>query len=513
MSASRRAILQAALAGLGAPALIGRAWAAPGGEPLPVPPLLDADAAGVTTLTAIETSHRFVDGRASPTRGFDQPFLGPVLRLRRGSTARIDVRNRLDEVLTVHWHGLHVPGDVDGGPHQEIAPGGRWSVALEIEQHACTAWYHSHVHGRTGPHVNAGLAGLLIVDDPAAAGLPSRWGVDDLPLIMQDRRLGRDGRLVYSNAGPALMAGFRGDLMLVNGAHRPLARVPSALVRLRLLNGCNARTLELRFEDGRPMQQIASDAGLFAVPVARTSLALASGERAEVLVDFAAGGRSARLLSAADRNSPMGRMMGGGMGGMMGMIDPPAVAADGAFEVLGFEVDATLPAGLRTLPDRIVGAAPLPDFGEPVRRRRFVLDGHMGMMGGGMGRMGRGMGRGMGGMGGGGMMGGMSINGRAFEMHRIDERVRRGDTEIWQVVTSDMAHPFHVHGTAFQVLSRNGRRQPFAELGWKDTVLVDGEAELLLRFAHRASERTPYMFHCHILEHEDAGMMGQFTVA
>ena len=138
MTTSRRTVLQAALASLGAPALIGRAWAASSGEALPVPPVLNADAAGVTTLAAIESSHHFVDGRASPTRGFEQSFLGPVLRLRRGATARIDVRNRLDEALTVHWHGLHVPGDVDGGPHQEIEPGGRWSVSLEIEQPAGT---------------------------------------------------------------------------------------------------------------------------------------------------------------------------------------------------------------------------------------------------------------------------------------------------------------------------------------------------------------------------------------
>jgi FtsP/CotA-like multicopper oxidase with cupredoxin domain len=142
----------------------------------------------------------------------------------------------------------------------------------------------------------------------------------------------------------------------------------------------------------------------------------------------------------------------------------------------------------------------MPAQGNPVRRRRFELDTHGGMMGGGMGR---------GGMGG---MGMMTINGRAFDMARIDHRVRRGDTELWEVVANDMAHPFHVHGASFQVLSHNGAPVEFASSGWKDTVLVDGRAQLLLRFGHTANDTAPYMFHCHILEHEDAGMMGQFVV-
>jgi FtsP/CotA-like multicopper oxidase with cupredoxin domain len=278
-----------------------------------------------------------------------------------------------------------------------------------------------------------------------------------------------------------------------------------------LLNASNARIYRLRFEDGRAMHQIASDGGLLPRPVALRGLTLAPGERAELLVDFGGGG-SARLLSEPDRNNPVGGMMGGmaggrGMGGMMGAgVQPEAVAADGAFEVMRFAADPKRAAAVRVLPTRLAGAAPLPAFGEPVRRRRFELDAHAGMMGGGMGRgaMGR---RGMDGMG------MMTINGRAFDMARIDHRARRGDTELWEIAASDMAHPFHVHGTAFQVLSHNGAPVDFATTGWKDTVLVDGRAQILVRFAHPADDATPYMFHCHILEHEDAGMMGQFAVA
>ena len=485
--------------------------------PLPIPPVVEVASNGIETLEAITGVREFMPGVRTPVLGFSQAYLGPVLRLRRGHTARIDVRNRLDEAVTVHWHGLHVPGAVDGGPHTPIAPGSRWSPSLEIAQPAATLWYHSHVHGRTGPQVYRGLAGMMIIDDPAApaSGLPLRYGVDDLPLIIQDRAFGRDGQLLYSTAGMAMMAGFRADQILVNGALRPQATVPAGMVRLRLLNASNARIYRLRFEDGRAMHQIASEAGLLPRPVTLSGLTLAPGERAELLVDFGGGGR-ARLLSEPDHNSPMGGMTGGmggmggmgggrGRGGMMaGGMQPEAVAADGSFEILRFAVDPRLTAQVRALPTHWASAAPLPALGEPVRRRRFELDAHGGMMGGGMGR------GGMGGMGG---MGMMTINGRAFEMARIDHRVRRGDTELWEIVANDMAHPFHVHGTSFQVLSHNGAPVEFASSGWKDTVLVDGRAQILVRFGHPADDATPYMFHCHILEHEDAGMMGQFVVA
>ncbi len=188
------------------------------------------------------------------------------------------------------------------------------------------------------------------------------------------------------------------------------------------------------------------------------------------------------------------------MGGMGTSADPVAVAQDGAFEVLRLRVDRARPVAVPSLPAQMAQAAPGPNLGEPVRRRRFVLDSMGGMAGGG-------------GMGGGMGMMGMTINGRAFDMSRIDLRARRGETELWEVRAGDMAHPFHVHGTSFQVLSRNGQPVDFASTGLKDTVLVDGQAELLMRFERTATDHAPYMFHCHILEHEDAGMMGQFTVA
>ncbi|MCP5265080.1 MAG: multicopper oxidase domain-containing protein [Burkholderiaceae bacterium] len=495
MDVARRTLLRGSGAALAAPALLRRAVAAQAGAPLPIPPVVDADGTGGTLLEAIGGEHEFLAGSRTRVVGFNQPFLGPVLRMRRGHSARLQVRNRLREPITVHWHGLHVPGEVDGGPHSVIEPGASWTPTLEIDQPGGTYWYHSHMHRRTAEHVYWGLAGMLIVDDPAQSGLPSRYGVDDLPLVIQDRAFDARGDLAYSKRGPSLMTGFRGDRILVNGAIEPVATVPPGWVRLRLLNGSNARIYTLFFDDEREFHQIGTDGGLLPRPVSRRRLVLAPGERAEWLVDFSDRGPT-RLLSLPDRNLPMGGMMGG-----MSGAEPPSVNGDGAFGVMQFRVDGQASATITALPASIAGAAPLPDFGEPVRRRRFELDIHGAMMGG-MGR----------GMMGGGAGGGMTINGRSMDMGHINERVPLGQTELWEVRSAMMAHPFHVHATSFQVIRTSAGPVDFAEAGLKDTVLVDDRVELLVRFRHRADERRPFMYHCHILEHEDAGMMGQFTV-
>ena len=497
----RRSFLGSMIAGLAVPALIGRASAqsAPG-QPLPIPALMDVGDEAGNRIDAIAGRRSFFEGAETRVLGWSQDYLGPTLRMQRGRGARIIAGNRLEQGITAHWHGLHVPGWQDGGPHSVIAPGRHLEQTLEIDQPAGTYWYHSHVHGRTGEQVYHGLAGLLIIEDPEAPepGLPSDYGIDDIPLIVQDRRFSRAGELRYDDDGMALMQGFRGDRILVNGALSPVARVPAGLVRLRLLNGSNSRVYRFRFEDGRAFHQVATDAGLLPAPLRRSEVQLAPAERAEIVVDFASG-RPARLVSVDVPVAMMGRgMMGGGgmMGGMMG--GGSGASEDGAaFEVARFEIDEGLTPKAMALPTTLAGA-PRPNLEEPVRRRSFRLNMMMGM-----GMMGA-------------MFGGkpeLGINGKTYQMDRIDQQLRLGETELWEISADMMAHPFHVHGTSFQVVSRNGRAVSYAESGLKDVVWVDGTAEILIRFDRPARSDAPYMYHCHILEHEDAGMMGQFTVS
>ena len=206
------------------------------------------------SLTVGRGSSQLLSGVNTPTLGYNGALLGPALRLRTGERTTIRVRNDLDEVTTAHWHGLVVPPDMDGGPQQPIAPGATWEASFTVANPASTCWFHPHTHGSTGRQVVSGLAGLLIVDDGtlAPASLPDTWGVDDLALVLQDKRLLADGRIDYALTASDQLVGYAGDRLLVNGMFGPTWRAPQQWVRLRLLNGCNARILVLRLSDATP---------------------------------------------------------------------------------------------------------------------------------------------------------------------------------------------------------------------------------------------------------------------
>ena len=238
--------------------------------------------------------HAFIKGKPTRTYGYSAPVLGPVIRLRRGDEVEMTVENALDTVTTVHWHGLLVPGYNDGGPQQLIRPGDSWRPVLKIDQPAATLWFHPHPHHDTARQIYMGLAGMIIVDDGSDArlGLPRTFGVDDLPIILQDRSFGFDGSLEYDNKelnALDVIYGARGETIIVNGAITPFAKVPPGLVRLRLLNAANAENFELRFSDRRTFYVIASDGGFLSAPVAVTQLTISPAERFEILVDFTNG--------------------------------------------------------------------------------------------------------------------------------------------------------------------------------------------------------------------------------
>lgn len=461
---------------------------------LPIPELIDARAQnGAIELIAAEGQHAFLPGRPTKTYGFSAPYLGPVVRIHKGDEVEFTVENRLDRSATAHWHGVLAPAALDGGPHALIKPGGIWRPVLKIDQLETTAWYHSHPHGDTGRQVYMGLAGLMIVEDGTGErlGLPRSYGIDDLPIILQDRQIDPDGSLIYSTGGPTRMMGMRGDTLLVNGAISPVAKVPRGLVRLRLLNAANARIFDLRFSDGRTFHVIASDGGYLQTPAGMSSLIIAPSERFEVLVDFS-DGKAGILETAPDDN--MMRGMGGGM--MSRMTE----SVGG--QLLRFEPHPTSVGPARAIPETLVPLAAV-DPSRAIRRRRVSLDMGPSMM--------RGQGPGGGMRMGGGMGPPMGINGQAYDMGRIDFAPKLGDTEIWEVTPNMMAHPFHVHGVIFNVLSIGGKAPAPHLAGGKDTILLDQPAEVLMTFTQPATRDFPFMFHCHILEHEDGGMMGQYT--
>ncbi|MFG2101901.1 multicopper oxidase family protein [Micromonospora echinaurantiaca] len=454
----------AALAGCGSPgsASKGNAGTLAFANRLRVPPLLEPvvtkDGTRQFSLTMQAGRTELLPGRPTATWGFNGPFLGPTVRAKRGDRVAMRVHNTLGEPSTVHWHGMRLPAAMDGGPHQMIEPGGTWTPRWTIDQPAATSWYHPHPHGTTAAHVYRGLAGLFLLDDPATAalGLPSTYGVDDVPLVLQDKILDPNGVLLED---PKPTWGLIGDQILVNGVYDPFFEVTTTLVRLRILNGSSARMYHVEFADRRRFHVIGTDAGLLAAPVPVERVQLSPGERLEILVEF------------APREQVVLRSVAGDNG-----ID------EGDYDLLKFVAAGRLtprppvPGRLATTPRIEVPAG--------ARERRFRLSGSD------------------------------EINGREMDMARIDEVVPAGATEIWHIENTVYAHNFHIHEVAFEVLDIDGRQPPAYLRGPKDTVFVPGKStvRLAVQFGHFTDPKTPYMYHCHILRHEDKGMMGQFVI-
>ncbi len=431
-------------------------------------------------LTVDEGSREFLPGKQTPTAGVNGPYLGPTVRLRRGEDVDLIVRNNLDEMTTMHWHGAHVPARMDGTPHQKIQPGETWTASFEVHQQAAPLWYHPHPHGTTGRHAYRGIAGFMWIDDDnsEALDLPKTYGVDDIPIVIQDRLFDDDGAFVFAiNQGAVY-----GDTMLINGTWSPVLQVESRRIRLRLLNGSNARIYYIGFDDNRAFHQIATDGGFLETPLQTNRVTLAPGERAEVLVDFSDGAEVVlKSYPEAELLDTIGSFfvgLGNGHLELLKIVPQPAKRASHA-----------LPERLNTI-SRIKAS-------DAAKTRPIVLGGPL--QGGGPAGPGV----------------GPPINGKIMDIERIDEVVRLGDTEIWEVSNpGGQAHPFHIHLVQFQILDRNGQRPTGAELGWKDTVLVPAgdTVRIIMPFDRYADPEVPYMYHCHIMEHEDAGMMGQFLV-
>jgi blue copper oxidase len=491
---------------------------------LPIPNLLTTDSRSRISLTVQSGTSQFGPHNAT-TWGYNGNLLGPALQLQQGKPVSVDIHNQLAEETTVHWHGLEIPGDVDGGPQGVIKPGTTRTVTFTPTQQAATCWFHPHQHGKTGHQVAMGLAGLVLIEDPLIHSLllPKQWGIDDVPVIIQDKRFTAEGQIDYQLDIMSAAVGWFGDTLLTNGAIYPQHAPPKGWLRLRLLNGCNARSLNLATSDNRPLYVIASDGGLLAEPVKVSELPMLMGERFEVLVDTSDGKPFDLVMLPVNQ---------------MGMAVAPFDKAQPVMRIQPLPIPASA-----TLPDTLAKLPGLPSL-EGLTQRKFQLsmDPMLDMMGmqALMKKYGK---QAMGGMDHGQMMGhgdmkmeGMDhgnmghmnhgaqgfdfhnanrINGQAFDMNKPMFAASRGQFERWTISGEGdmMLHPFHIHGTQFRILSEKGKPPAAHRAGWKDTVRVEGAvSEVLVKFDHEASKDHAYMAHCHLLEHEDTGMMLGFTV-
>ncbi|MCV2488107.1 multicopper oxidase domain-containing protein [Geodermatophilus sp. YIM 151500] len=446
-------------------------------RPLAIPPLAPSRSESGTRVFDLRagagTTDFGVGDGVTRTWGFDGAYLGPTLRAERGERVRVDVTNDLGESTTVHWHGHELPAEMDGGPHQAIEPGQTWSPTWTIDQPAATTWYHPHPHGRTAEHVHRGLAGMFLVDDDDSRtlDLPSEYGVDDIPVIVQDKAFTADGQFDH-RSGPFSPTGVLGDTVLVNGTIGPYLEVDRDKVRLRLLNASGARIYDFGLVDDhghdREFAVIAGDGGLLPSPVTADRIRLSPGERAEIVVGLQPGRDVVLRSHPTDLGADFWnqRFSGG----------------DDRLDVLQLRAADRLVPG----PDLPGDLGPPPDL-DPADAgvtRAFRL-------------------------------GGTSINGLDMDVRRIDHVGTAGETELWEVTNAGgTPHDFHVHGVRFVVADVDGRRPPPPLRGWKDTVYVapGTTVRLVLRLPRHADPDSPYMFHCHLLQHEDRGMMGQFLV-
>jgi len=424
-------------------------------------------------------THEFWPGITTNTNGFNGTFLGPTLIFKKGDFITLNVTNEINETSTVHWHGMHVAPKDDGGPHTAILANETWSPDFTVMDNATTFWYHPHLHEFTQKQVVEGLAGLIIVRDDVEANLslPRTYGVDDIPLIIQDKSFTNTNQI----DGRPL-----GDSVMVNGTLRGKLSVSANIIRFRLLNGSAERTYNIGLENDRTFQMIGSDGGLLEAPVVLTRKRLAPGERVELLLDLTNEASNSFYLKSYSSELPT-TVFGGpsnpnGPGG-----NSPLNGVD--FNILQINVGEAS-EGLTAIPETLVQIEKI-DESSVNKTRTKVFNNPSGP-----GNP-------------------FTINGEIFDMMVMNDTVMLNDVEIWELKnSSNVAHPFHIHDIQFFILDRNGVTPNPEEQGRKDVVLVDANeiVRFITKFEDFTDEEVPYMFHCHILGHEDAGMMGQFIV-
>jgi len=506
------------------------------------------DAKATYTLTAYRDVNVTIE---TPTGSWITPMwrynnqpLPVVIRTNRGNAMTLTFKNQLENNSTIHWHGFKIPASMDGGPDTPVEAGSSKIYTFTMNQPAAPLWFHPHPDMQTGKQVYMGLAGVYLLEDnitktlEANNQLPS--GDKDTVLLVQDRRF--DGKatdksrnLLYKNL-PMDEQGMLGDVILVNGSVVPKQEVANTLHRFRLYNVSNARSYQFALSDGSKFKVIGTDGGLLDQPTEVESITLGAAERVEIVIDFSQytigdkvmlvslpfGGNMMDMMSSSSgSNTGMSGMMagssgmngGGTMGIASGMRGKSTTNGMGSsvqgWSIMRFDITrdesesitlySELPANAE-----IKNRYTISDVTNSVERQFVMSMGGMNNMqnsntnsiqNGGMQQM------------------KFVINGKSFDPHRVDEFVAAGATEIWSIKNmSPMAHPFHAHALQYQILDRNGVPATGVDLGWKDTFLVQPGETVRIIGKFEAVNSGDYMYHCHILEHEDAGMMGYFRV-
>jgi FtsP/CotA-like multicopper oxidase with cupredoxin domain len=442
-------------------------------------------------------------------------YLGPIIHLQKGQKVRIVLHNGLSDSSVTHWHGLHVPAEMDGHPMYAIDPGATLVYEFEVLNRAGMAIYHPHPHEATASQVYHGLAGALFIHDEEEAKLELPSGEYEIPIVIQDRLFDEQNQLIYARNKHDRMVGFYGDRILVNGRPDVNIDVDSRAYRLRILNGSNARIYKLAWDDGTPITVIGVDGGLLEQPEVKAYVMLAPGERLDVWADFSGRSVGSQLVLRSLAFTGVLPKMAQGMGHMMHANSLP-VGSD--YPIFTIHVtqkvsdSPKLPTQLSSFPRYHINDVSNPEKPVPIA----ISESPMAML----------------------------LNGRAYADHDVQdfERIKLNTLQLIEIFHThgnmgmghkggggmgmmsgmmSMAHPIHLHGQQFQIISRSVSadraddyetvRHGFIESGLKDTVLVmPGESVRIIKPFEDFNG--VFMYHCHNLEHEDMGMMRDFLV-
>lgn len=436
------------------------------------------------TLNLHKSRKSFWQGATTDTYAYNgESFWGPTLIFQQGDTVTLHVKNELDEPTTTHWHGFHIPAIMDGGPHQLVAAGKTWSPTFTVKNSAGTYWYHPHAHETTQKQLTMGAGGLIIIKDPveAALKLPRTYGVDDIPLVLTSRRFYKNDQFSQEGDNDKY-----GDFEFVNGTLDPEVGLPAQFVRLRILNAEIERGYNLGFRDNRPFYVIATDGGLVDKPIPVTRMRLLVGERVEILVNLGADKPGSSLdLMAYNSRLPFGfpggePQTGRPTGSYLNNID---------YRLLHINVKPATLQAITQLPATLTHNRFWAEGEQTHERTIRITDGNPGRP--------------------------FSFDDRLYQMHTVNQTVKLGTVEKWTIQNNRVfGHSFHIHDVQFKIVARSsGPVEPY-EQGWKDTVYVprNESVSFIAKFEDYASDTDAFMYHCHMANHEDSGLMGEFLV-
>jgi blue copper oxidase len=459
-------------------------------NPLTIP---DTVSGSNMNLTIQQGSVPFYTVQNTSTFGINGNILGPTLIMNKNYSVTINLHNTLTDTTTIHWHGMHVSALNDGGPHITIPPTTTWSPSFKVIAWAGTYWYHPHMHMHTNDHVQKGIAGFVIVRDSIERNLqlPRTYGKDDFPMVIQTKAFDANKQIIVNSA--------LDTALMVNATLKPYLNAPAQVVRMRLLNGSSERVYNLGFTGNKIFYQIASDGGLLTAPVSMTRLRLSPGERAEILIDLAPyNGQSFDMISfgAELPNAIYGAAQPGmGPGQVIPSYSLNPLNGNN-FTVLKLNVVPPLTNPVTTIPTTLTTHTPWTQTSAAITRSITFMPVNMGPTA---------------------IQGPFMFNNQMFNMAVVNYTVPFNNIEIWQLTNqTPIAHPFHIHDIQFYVLDVNGVPPTGGQAGRKDVVLVpagNGVVRFITKFETFCNDTAKYMYHCHMLTHEDMDMMGQFVVS